>query len=84
MAKIAEDSTKEDFRDRSRREYEERRAENRLGMDIVQYRPLPNCFSDLCKHIGPAQRTCATLDEKSGIPVSHIYLHIPFPLADYN
>lgn len=31
MAKMAEDSTKEDFRDRARREYEERRAEGRLG-----------------------------------------------------
>ncbi|KAH7879559.1 uncharacterized protein C8R40DRAFT_1158286 [Lentinula edodes] len=54
MVKIAEDSTKEDFRDRSRREYAERRAENRLG---------------------PAQRTCATLDEKSGIPFNVLWLN---------
>ncbi|KIK65449.1 hypothetical protein GYMLUDRAFT_70560 [Collybiopsis luxurians FD-317 M1] len=54
MAKMAEESAKEDFRDRSRREYEERRAEGRLG---------------------PAQRTCATLDEKSGIPFNVLWLN---------
>ncbi|KAJ3761652.1 hypothetical protein EV360DRAFT_92898 [Lentinula raphanica] len=54
MAKMAEESAKEDFRDRARREYEERRAENRLG---------------------PAQRTCATLDEKSGIPFNVLWLN---------
>ena len=40
---------KESFRDRSRREYEQRRAEARLG---------------------PAQRTCATLDERAGKEVN--------------
>lgn len=54
---------KESFRDRSRREYEERRAEARLG---------------------PAQRTCATLDERAGKEVMLngiiIYTHTPFPL----
>ncbi|KAJ3803075.1 hypothetical protein GGU11DRAFT_812973 [Lentinula aff. detonsa] len=54
MAKMAEESAKEDFRDRSRREYEERRAENTLG---------------------PAQRTCATLDEKCGIPFNVLWLN---------
>lgn len=35
MAKMAEAASKEDFRDRSRREYDERRAEGRLGMSRV-------------------------------------------------
>ena len=45
MAKMAETTSKEKYRDRARQEYEERRADGRLI---------------------PAQRTCATLDEKSG------------------
>ena len=57
---------KESFRDRSRREYEQRRAEARLG---------------------PAQRTCATLDERAGkeVNVHHHHHHtppsLPFTLA---
>jgi len=31
MARMAEESANEDFRDRTRREYQERRAEGRLG-----------------------------------------------------
>ncbi|KAI0773935.1 hypothetical protein C8Q74DRAFT_797877 [Fomes fomentarius] len=46
MAKMAEDRTHGDFRDRARQEYEERRAVGRLH---------------------PAQRTCATLDEKFNV-----------------
>jgi hypothetical protein len=49
VAKAAEDADNESFRDRSRREFEQRRAEARLG---------------------PAQRTCATLDERAGKEVS--------------
>jgi hypothetical protein len=52
LAKVArdtEDTNKESFRDRSRREYEQRRAEARLG---------------------PAQRTCVTLDERAGKEVN--------------
>jgi hypothetical protein len=45
MAKMAEVTSHETYRDRARQEYEERRAEGRLI---------------------PAQRTCGTLDEKSG------------------
>lgn len=49
MAKMEEDSASQTaFRDRTRQEYEERRAQGRLG---------------------PAQRTCATLDEKAGVKV---------------
>jgi len=44
---------KESFRDRSRREYEQRRAEARLG---------------------PAQRTCATLDERAGKEFNALWL----------
>ncbi|KAL0949619.1 hypothetical protein HGRIS_009664 [Hohenbuehelia grisea] len=44
MAKMEEASNHTDFRDRARQQYEERRAEGRLG---------------------PAQRTCVTLDEKA-------------------
>ena len=32
MAKLAEESNKRDYRDRNRQEYEERRAEGRLGI----------------------------------------------------
>ncbi|GLB33627.1 putative DUF4187 containing protein [Lyophyllum shimeji] len=45
MAKEAEEISQQDFRNRARREYEEKRAEGRLG---------------------PAQRTCVTLDEQAG------------------
>lgn len=45
VARATEETNKESFRDRSRREYELRRAEARIG---------------------PAQRTCATLDERAG------------------
>ncbi|KAG6880288.1 hypothetical protein C0992_000065 [Termitomyces sp. T32_za158] len=45
MAKEAEEVSHQDYRNRSRREYEEKRAEGRLG---------------------PAQRTCITLDEQAG------------------
>ncbi|KAF7331942.1 G-patch domain-containing protein [Mycena kentingensis (nom. inval.)] len=45
IAKMADDTQNRDFRDRARQEYEERRAEGRLG---------------------PAQRTCVSLDEKAG------------------
>jgi hypothetical protein len=67
VAKSAEDADKESFRDRSRREFEQRRAETRLG---------------------PAQRTCATLDERAGKEVSkrafkichHLSFFFPFSL----
>ncbi len=49
VARATEEANKESFRDRSRREYEQRRAEARLG---------------------PAQRTCATLDERAGKEVT--------------
>jgi hypothetical protein len=45
VARATEEANKESFRDRSRREFEQRRAETRLG---------------------PAQQTCATLDERAG------------------
>jgi hypothetical protein len=45
VAKATEEADKLSFRDRSRREFEQRRAEARLG---------------------PAQQTCATLDERAG------------------
>lgn len=45
MAKMADTTSQETYRDRTRQEYEERRAEGRLG---------------------PAQRTCTSLDEQSG------------------
>ncbi|KAJ8086425.1 hypothetical protein PM082_005248 [Marasmius tenuissimus] len=56
MAKMAEDSAKaqDDFRQRTRIEYEERRAEGRLG---------------------PAQRTCVTLDEKAGKKFNVLWLN---------
>ncbi|KAH7920272.1 hypothetical protein BV22DRAFT_1040030 [Leucogyrophana mollusca] len=61
MAKMAEDAAShETFRDRARREYEERRAEGRLG---------------------PAQRTCQTLDEKAGILFNVLCLNPADPEA---
>jgi len=53
VARATEDMNKESFRDRSRREYEQRRAEARLG---------------------PAQRTCATLDERAGKEFNVLWL----------
>ncbi|GBE79298.1 hypothetical protein SCP_0204960 [Sparassis crispa] len=58
MAKMAEDSSNDDFRDRARQEYEERRAQGRLG---------------------PAQRTCATLDEKAGREFNILWLNLENP-----
>ncbi|KAN0127040.1 RNA-binding domain containing protein [Russula decolorans] len=63
LAKVArdtEETNKESFRDRSRREYEQRRVEARLG---------------------PAQRTCVTLDERAGMEVNTERHHTirPFP-----
>lgn len=49
MAKMAEESNRhKDFRERAKQQYNEKRAEGRLG---------------------PAQRTCITLDEKKGVSV---------------
>jgi len=52
VAKATEEADEESFRDRSRREFEQRRAEARLG---------------------PAQQTCATLDERAGKEVIAIF-----------
>ncbi|KII95345.1 hypothetical protein PLICRDRAFT_121060 [Plicaturopsis crispa FD-325 SS-3] len=54
MAKMAESASHDTFRDRTRQEYEERRAEGRLG---------------------PAQRTCVTLDEKNGKQFNVLWLN---------
>jgi len=54
MAKMAEVTSHETYRDRARQEYEERRADGRLI---------------------PAQRTCETLDEKSGKSFNVLWLN---------
>ncbi|KAF5388203.1 hypothetical protein D9615_000228 [Tricholomella constricta] len=54
MAKEAEEISHQDYRNRARREYEEKRAEGRLG---------------------PAQRTCVTLDEQAGKPFHVLWLN---------
>ncbi|KAJ2924936.1 hypothetical protein H1R20_g12132, partial [Candolleomyces eurysporus] len=54
IAKMAEDSEHKDFRSRARDEYNNRRAEGRLG---------------------PAQRTCVTLDEESGKEFNVLWLN---------
>lgn len=54
MAKMAEVTGQETYRDRARQEYEERRADGRLI---------------------PAQRTCETLDEKSGTMFNVLWLN---------
>ena len=53
VAKATEEVDKVSFRDRSRREFEQRRAEARLG---------------------PAQQTCATLDERAGKEVINNFI----------
>lgn len=45
MAKMAETSTQQDFRDRSKQEYEERRAEGRLG-NCGASLPWQACFTE--------------------------------------
>jgi len=54
MAKMAEATSQQTYRDRARQDYEERRADGRLV---------------------PAQRTCATLDEKSGKTFNILWLN---------
>ncbi|KAF5333499.1 hypothetical protein D9611_002327 [Ephemerocybe angulata] len=54
MAKMAEDAKDGDYRSRARDEYNNRRAEGRLG---------------------PAQRTCATLDEQAGKEFNVLWLN---------
>ncbi|KAJ6509984.1 hypothetical protein C8R47DRAFT_1173731 [Mycena vitilis] len=54
MAKMADETSHRDFRDRAKHEYEERRAEGRLA---------------------PAQRTCASLDEKAGKTFNVLWLN---------
>lgn len=44
MAKMAEVSTQQDFRDRAKQEYEERRAEGRLGNSKASL-PWQACFA---------------------------------------
>jgi len=53
VARATEEADKTSFRDRSRREFEQRRAEARLG---------------------PAQRTCVTLDERAGKEFNVLWL----------
>lgn len=60
MAKIAEESSHRDYRDRARQEYEDRRAEGRLG---------------------PAQRTCITLDEQTGKSFNVLWLNVNSPTS---
>lgn len=40
MSKLANDASNDQFRDRSRQVYEERRAEGRLGMDPLLMQPV--------------------------------------------
>jgi hypothetical protein len=62
MAKMAEETSHRDYRDHARLAYEERRAEGRLGRSAFwNWLLLINISPS-----GPAQRTCATLDEKAG------------------
>lgn len=74
MAKEAEEVSHQDYRNRARREYEEKRAEGRLGTFPPLYSPPATISSSLP---GPAQRTCTTLDEQAGKAVSlHVILHL--------
>ncbi|KAJ7781422.1 hypothetical protein B0H16DRAFT_1671686 [Mycena metata] len=64
MAKMADDTDHRDFRDRAKQEYEERRAEGRLGRFSFFVIASLRIMTDICS--APAQRTCASLDEKAG------------------
>jgi hypothetical protein len=73
MTKMAEDMEHRDFRERARDDYNNRRAEGRLGV-------LSKTFSSpyytmvtlhyYSNPLAPAQLTCATLDEQMGKSVS--------------
>ncbi|KAF8665737.1 hypothetical protein AX16_000185 [Volvariella volvacea WC 439] len=60
MAEAADNASKSDFRERTKRDYEARQAESTLG---------------------PAQRTCATLDEGHGITYNVLWLNLSKPEA---
>jgi hypothetical protein len=62
MVKMADETNHRDYRDHARQVYEERRAEGRLGTSLL----LDLVVTDPCSPLGPAQRTCVTLDEKTG------------------
>lgn len=78
MAKMAEDATHLNFRDRARQVYEERRAEGRLGAFAVLNETFLMYLTNEC--LGPAQRTCVTLDEKAQKTVRMLRLHHVTPL----
>ncbi|KAG6911676.1 hypothetical protein DXG01_007926 [Tephrocybe rancida] len=67
MAKEAEEISHQDYRNRARREYEDKRAEGRLNRGHRK---------------GPTQRTCTTLDEQAGKPVECIYFAMEIDEAD--
>ncbi|RDB22480.1 Uncharacterized protein C6F6.19 [Hypsizygus marmoreus] len=69
MAKVTEEASHRDYRDRARQEYEERRAEGKLGAMtrcLPRYLIFVGAYPELPFYIGPAQRTCVTLDEQAG------------------
>jgi len=84
MAKMAEDMDHRDFRERARDDYNNRRAEDRLGVYPIARRFILNFavytmfnFALLCffffsfsDPLAPAQLTCATLDEQMEKSVS--------------
>jgi hypothetical protein len=66
MAKMAEETSHGDYRNRARQEYEDRRAEARLGTFRYPLLLQPATNSMAFPSLGPAQRTCVTLDEQAG------------------
>lgn len=78
MAKMAEDMDHRDFRERARDDYNNRRAEGRLGVYPSRFTPSHFKFCIrwgnlvfLCYFsLAPAQLTCATLDEQMEKSVS--------------
>ena len=73
MAKMAEDMDHRDFRERARDDYNNRRAEGRLGVYIQKLFRLHG-FNFVNCALAPAQLTCATLDEQMGKSASFFFL----------
>ena len=67
MAKMAEETSHRDYRDRAKQEYEDRRAEARLSAFRYSLFTRLVANSMVFPHrLGPAQLTCVTLDEHAG------------------
>jgi len=81
MAKMAEEMDHRNFRERARDDYNNRRAEGRLGVyssrylhAFIQWYNVLHFFI-LSDPLAPAQLTCATLDEQMGKSFNVLWLN---------